>query len=93
DGQITKRPIRALTLSALTPRPGEHLWDIGGGSGSIAIEWLLSDPSLRATCVEIDVSRANRIQQNAARLGQDRLNVVTGRAPDALQALDAPDVV
>ena len=93
DGQITKRPIRALTLAALTPRYGEHLWDIGGGSGSIAIEWLLSDPSVQATCIETVPERAARIMQNAARLGQDRLRVVTGRAPDALHCLDKPDVV
>ena len=93
DGQITKQPIRALTLSALAPRYGDHLWDIGGGSGSIAIEWLLSDPSVQATCIETVPERAARIMQNAARLGQDRLRVVTGRAPDALHGLDKPDVV
>ena len=93
DGQITKRPIRALTLSALAPRPGEHLWDVGGGSGSVAIEWLLAHPSLCATSVEIDASRAEQIRRNAERLGADRLNVVTGAAPDALDSLDSPDAV
>ena len=93
DGQITKRPVRALTLSALAPRAGEHLWDIGGGSGSIASEWLLSDPSLRATCVEAQADRADRITGNAAHLGMDRLRVITGRAPEALQGLDRPDAV
>ncbi|SDY31163.1 precorrin-6Y C5,15-methyltransferase (decarboxylating) [Citreimonas salinaria] len=93
DGQLTKRPVRALTLSALAARPFEHLWDIGGGSGSIAIEWLLSDATLRATCVERDPARATRIAENAARLGQDRLRVVTGAAPDALEGLDPPDAV
>jgi len=93
DGQITKRPVRALTLSALAPRPGEHLWDIGGGSGSIAIEWLLSDPGLRATCVEKDPARAARIRDNAARLGVPRLKVVEGTAPGALDGLDHPQAV
>ncbi len=93
DGQITKRPVRALTLSALAPRPGEHLWDIGGGSGSVAIEWLLCDPSLRATCVERDPARAARIRENAARLGVDRLEVVEGTAPGALVALDTPQAI
>ncbi|MDO6485771.1 precorrin-6y C5,15-methyltransferase (decarboxylating) subunit CbiE [Shimia thalassica] len=93
DGQITKRPVRALTLSALAPKPGEHLWDIGGGSGSIGIEWLWSHPATQATAVEIDPDRAQRIRANAARLGVDRLTVVTGGAPEALEGLTPPDAV
>lgn len=93
DGQITKRPVRALTLSALAPCPREHLWDVGGGSGSIAVEWLLSDPGLSATAIEPQPDRAARIRRNADRLGVDRLQVVTGRAPEVLGGLDAPDVV
>ncbi len=93
DGQMTKRPVRALTLSALAPRPFEHLWDIGGGSGSVAIEWLLSHPSLFATTIEPREDRAARIVQNAARLGVDRLTVVQGAAPEALVGLPAPDAV
>ncbi|MFS4439108.1 precorrin-6y C5,15-methyltransferase (decarboxylating) subunit CbiE [Paracoccaceae bacterium GXU_MW_L88] len=93
DGQITKRPVRALTLSALAPRPFEHLWDIGGGSGSIAIEWLLAHPTLTATSIEADPERVARIAENAARLGVDRLAVVTGRAPEALAGLAPPDAV
>lgn len=93
DGQITKRPMRALTLSALAPRPFERLWDIGGGSGSIAIEWLLSHPSTEAISVEVRADRAQRIAENAARLGVDRLRVVTGEAPEALTDLPDPDVV
>ena len=93
DGQITKRMVRALTLSTLAPRPGEYLWDIGGGSGSIAIEWLLSHPANQATCIEPHPDRARRIAENAARLGVDRLQVVTGAAPEALAGLDRPDAV
>ncbi len=93
DGQITKAPIRAMTLAALAPRPFEHLWDIGGGSGSVAIEWLLSDPSLCATCIERSSDRAARIRANADRLGVDRLSVIEGQAPDMLSGLDAPDAV
>ena len=93
DGQITKRPVRALTLSALAPRPHEHLWDIGSGSGSVAIEWLLAGPSLGATAIEVDPARAARIRTNADRLGVDRLKVIEGRAPGALEGLTAPDVV
>ncbi|MFZ5964808.1 precorrin-6y C5,15-methyltransferase (decarboxylating) subunit CbiE [Thalassococcus sp. BH17M4-6] len=93
DGQMTKRPVRALTLSALAPRPFEHLWDIGGGSGSVAIEWLLSHPTLTATSIEPRAERAANISANAARLGVDRLNVVTGAAPAALAGLDVPDAI
>ena len=93
DGQITKRPVRALTLSALAPRAGEALWDIGGGSGSIAIEWLMADPTCQAVSVERDPARAARIRTNAAALGQDRLKVVEGAAPDALTDLPKPDAV
>lgn len=85
--------MRALTLSALAPRPFDHLWDIGGGSGSIAIEWLLCDPSLSASSVEPRADRAQRIAQNAARLGQDRLRVITGAAPQVLEGLAPPDAV
>lgn len=93
DGQITKRPVRALTLSALAPRAGERLWDIGGGSGSIAIEWLLTDPACEAVSVERDPNRAARIRENALALGQDRLEVVEGAAPKGLADLPAPDAV
>jgi precorrin-6Y C5,15-methyltransferase (decarboxylating) len=93
DGQITKRPLRALTLSALAPRPGERLWDIGAGSGSIAIEWLLAHPACQAVAIEADAGRAGRLRANADRLGVDRLVLVHGRAPEALAGLSAPDAV
>ncbi len=93
DGQITKRPVRALTLSALGPQRGEHLWDIGGGTGSISIEWLMCDPSLKATVIEPRADRAERIRRNADDLGQDRLQIVMGKAPDALANLPLPDAV
>ncbi|WP_424985368.1 precorrin-6y C5,15-methyltransferase (decarboxylating) subunit CbiE [Microbulbifer sp. S227A] len=93
DGQITKSPMRALTLAALAPRPGEHLWDIGGGSGSVAIEWLLTHPSLRATSIEPRADRAARIERNARQLGVDHLRVVTGAAPDAICDLPLPNAV
>ncbi len=93
DGVMTKRPVRALTLSALAPKPGERLWDIGGGSGSIGIEWLLSHPTTKALAIEPRAERIALIRANAAALGVDRLQVVEGRAPEALAGLDAPDVV
>lgn len=94
DGQITKRPVRAITLSTLAPLPAEHLWDIGGGSGSIALEWLLAHPTTTATSVEPRADRAARICQNAEALGvAQRLTVIEGAAPDALAELPAPDVI
>lgn len=93
DGVMTKRCVRAVTMSALAPRPGDRLWDIGGGSGSIAIEWLLAHPSCAAISIEPRADRVGLIRTNAARLGVDRLNVVTGSAPEALTGLEKPDAV
>lgn len=93
DGQITKSPIRALTLSALAPRPSEKLWDIGAGAGSIGIEWLLSDGSMQAIAFEADPVRAARARANAAALGVDRLTVVEGRAPGVLEGHAPPNAV
>jgi precorrin-6B C5,15-methyltransferase / cobalt-precorrin-6B C5,C15-methyltransferase len=93
DGQITKREIRAVTLSALTPRRGELLWDIGAGSGAVAIEWLLADPAMRAIAIEQRADRAARIARNAAAFGVPGLEVVEGTAPAALATLPAPDAV
>ncbi|UXC93478.1 MULTISPECIES: precorrin-6y C5,15-methyltransferase (decarboxylating) subunit CbiE [unclassified Sphingobium] len=93
DGQITKRPARALTLSALAPRPGETLWDIGAGSGSIAIEWLLAHSSTQAIAFEADPDRAARARANALHLGVDRLTVMEGRAPDILTGRTRPEAV
>jgi precorrin-6Y C5,15-methyltransferase (decarboxylating) len=93
DGQLTKSEMRALTLSALAPRPRETLWDVGAGSGSIAIEWLLTDPSMKATAVERNGERCARIRRNATALGVSHLEVVEGRAPAVLAGLTAPDAV
>ncbi|RST21300.1 precorrin-6y C5,15-methyltransferase (decarboxylating) subunit CbiE, partial [Streptomyces sp. WAC04770] len=93
DGQLTKRHIRAATLATLAPAPGELLWDVGGGSGSIAIEWMRSHRTCRAVSVERDPVRAERITRNADRLGVPGLRVVTGPAPAALTELDPPDAV
>ncbi len=93
DGQITKREIRAVTLSALAPLRGELLWDIGAGSGSIAIEWMLAHPSLRAVAIEARADRAGRIRRNAAAFGVPELEIVEGRAPAALAGLATPDAV
>ncbi|BCG93903.1 precorrin-6y C5,15-methyltransferase (decarboxylating) subunit CbiE [Mesorhizobium sp. 131-2-1] len=93
DGQITKREVRAVTLSALAPRRGELLWDIGAGSGSIGIEWMLAHPSLRAIAIEADATRAARIRHNASHCGVPGLVVIEGSAPKALAKLDTPDAI
>jgi len=91
DGQLTKRDVRAITLSALAPRQGELLWDVGLGAGSIAIEWLLRHPSLRAIGVEEGAERVARAARNAAALGTPDLKIVHGHAPAAFAGLPPPD--
>ncbi|MCT4354758.1 precorrin-6y C5,15-methyltransferase (decarboxylating) subunit CbiE [Streptomyces sp. Je 1-79] len=93
DGQLTKRYVRAATLAALAPAPGELLWDIGGGSGSIGIEWMRTDRACRAVAVEKDPERAARIARNASGLGVPALRVVTAAAPGGLAGLPTPDAV
>jgi len=93
DGQLTKREIRAITLSALAPRRHELLWDIGAGAGSVAIEWMLADPSLAAIAIEARPDRAARIRRNAAALGVPDLRIIEGTAPAALQGLRRPDAI
>ena len=92
DGQITKRAMRALALSALAPRPDEMLWDIGAGSGSISVEWALAGG--RSAAIEAREDRAGNIRANAAGFGlAHRIKVITGRAPAVLVDLDKPDAV
>ncbi|GKQ49816.1 precorrin-6y C5,15-methyltransferase (decarboxylating) subunit CbiE [Bradyrhizobium sp. Ce-3] len=92
DGQLTKRPVRALALSALAPRPGERLWDVGAGSGSISIEWALCGGT--AIAVEARGERVANIRSNAASFGlEHRIAVIEGAAPAALSDLAAPDAV
>ena len=93
DGQLTKREVRAVTLAVLAPVPGELLWDVGAGSGSVGIEWMRTDPACRAIAVEPVAERAERIARNAAALGVPGLQVVAGRAPEALAGLPAPDAI
>lgn len=93
DGQLTKRDVRAVTLSALAPHPGELLWDVGLGSGSVAIEWLLRHGALRAIGIEARQDRADRAMRNALALGAPDLKVVLGRAPAVLADLEPPDAV
>jgi precorrin-6Y C5,15-methyltransferase (decarboxylating) len=93
DGQLTKRDVRAITVSRLAPVAGELLWDIGAGAGSIAIEWARADPDCRAVAVEQDEERADRIERNCRRLGVPDVAVVRGAAPAALAELPRPDAV
>lgn len=92
DGQLTKRDLRASAVARLQPRPGELLWDVGAGAGSVGIEWLRAHPTCRAVAVEADPTRAERIGRNAAALGVPALEVLMGRAPDVLPDA-APDAV
>jgi len=93
DGQITKREVRAVALSSLAPRRQELLWDIGAGAGSISIEWMLADVSLRAIAIEALPERAARVRRNAFLLGVPELVVIEGQAPEALDGLPSPAAV
>ena len=92
DGQITKSPVRALTLAALAPRPGLHLWDIGAGSGSVSVEWCLAGGN--ASAIEQHTDRVANIRSNVESFGLGKsLTVVQGLAPAALAGLAPPDVI
>ncbi len=93
DGQLTKRDLRVSALSRLAPSPGELLWDVGAGAGSVGIEWSRLHGLNRAIAIERDPERAERIGRNAVDLGVPELEVVTGEAPEVLSALPAPDAV
>ncbi|HEU0070928.1 MAG TPA: precorrin-6y C5,15-methyltransferase (decarboxylating) subunit CbiE [Alphaproteobacteria bacterium] len=93
DGQLTKRETRAVTLSTLAPKPGEMLWDVGAGAGSIAIEWLRGGQQMRAIAFERDPVRAARTARNALALGAPELRIVEGAAPQAFAGLPAPDAI
>ena len=93
DGMITKREVRAATLARVMPLPGGCLWDVGAGSGAIAIEWLRAADGARAIAVEQNAARCATIARNAERLGTPELTVVQARAPDCLAGLPAPDAV
>ncbi|MDH2424871.1 precorrin-6y C5,15-methyltransferase (decarboxylating) subunit CbiE [Sphaerisporangium sp. TRM90804] len=93
DGQLTKREVRAVSLSRLAPLPGELLWDVGAGAGSVAVEWMRAHPSCAAVAIESRAARAAAIRRNADALGVPALRVAEGEAPAALEGLPAPDAV
>lgn len=93
DGVLTKREVRAVTLAALAPLPGQRLWDVGAGSGSIGVEWMRTDPRCTAVAVEPRADRCALVRANADRLGVPGLELVTGTAPGALAGLARPDAV
>jgi precorrin-6Y C5,15-methyltransferase (decarboxylating) len=93
DGQLTKRDARASALARLAPVPGQILWDVGAGAGSVAIEWARTDPRCRAVAVEKDPARAARIARNASRLGVPGVSVFTRTAPEGLAGLPLPHAI
>jgi len=93
DGQLTKRDVRAVTLARLAPKPHELLWDVGAGCGSIGIEWMRAHPSCRAIAIEAHAERQRFIEHNRDALGVPALQLVAGRAPEALSGLAAPDAI
>lgn len=93
DGQLTKRDVRAITLARLAPVPGELLWDVGAGSGSIGIEWMRAHPSCRTLAIEADEGRQLLIEHNRDALGVPGLQLIRGSAPQALAGLELPDAI
>jgi precorrin-6B C5,15-methyltransferase / cobalt-precorrin-6B C5,C15-methyltransferase len=93
DGQLTKREMRSITLSALAPLPGELLWDVGAGCGSIGIEWMRSHSRCRAIAIEHHPTRLQYIADNATALGVPNLKIVAGKAPESLVNLSQPDAI
>ncbi|MHC8324671.1 precorrin-6y C5,15-methyltransferase (decarboxylating) subunit CbiE [Pseudomonas sp. LB1P83] len=93
DGQLTKRDVRAITLARLAPVPGELLWDVGAGSGSIGIEWMRTHPGCRALAIEADEGRQQLIEHNRDTLGVPGLQLIRGSAPQALAGLERPDAI
>ncbi|MBL1197744.1 MAG: precorrin-6y C5,15-methyltransferase (decarboxylating) subunit CbiE [Nostoc sp. GBBB01] len=93
DGQLTKREVRVITLAALAPTPGQLLWDVGAGCGSISIEWMRTHPRCRAVAIEQNSSRLLYIADNAATLGTPNLQIIAGKAPAALKDLPTPDAI
>ena len=93
DGQLTKREVRAATLSALAPAPDELLWDVGAGCGSVAIEWMRSTRGCEAIAFEHNADRLKMIAHNADRLGTPRLNIIAGEAPATFEGVTAPDAI
>jgi precorrin-6B C5,15-methyltransferase / cobalt-precorrin-6B C5,C15-methyltransferase len=93
DGQLTKRDLRASALARLMPAPGQLLWDVGAGAGSVGIEWMRAHPTCRTIAIESDPERAARIARSAHALGVPDLQVVAGRAPSALAGLEPPDAI
>ncbi|WP_371053324.1 precorrin-6y C5,15-methyltransferase (decarboxylating) subunit CbiE [Rhodococcus gordoniae] len=94
DGQLSKRTVRLAAVCALAPRPGELLWDVGAGAGSVGIEWARTDPRCRTISVESNAGRAAAIERNAAALGvPSAVRVVCGPAPAALAGLEAPGAI
>ena len=93
DGQITKQYIRSITLSALSPMPYKHLWDLGSGSGSIAVEWLLSEKTTTVSAVEKNKKRVDFITANCDKFGLDRMSIFTGDIDKVFKKLKKPDVI
>ena len=90
DGLITKREVRAATIARLGPLPGQVLWDVGAGSGSVGIEWLRAEPTAQAVAIEMNKKRLAFIARNARTLGAPGLKIVEGEAPGALKGLKPP---
>lgn len=92
-GLITKREVRVLSLAALGLRAEDVLWDVGAGTGSVAIEAARHVPSTRVYAIERDAARLPLIEENRRRFGTTNVSIIAGTAPEACGDLPDPDAV
>lgn len=93
DGLLTRREIRCITIASLMPAPGQLLWDVGAGSGSVAIEWMRCGQNMNSIAFEYNSQRIERIRRNAEKLGAPRIKIVPGLLPGTLENQPSPDAV
>ena len=93
DGQMTKQDVRSATLAKLAPYPDAVLWDVGAGCGSVSVEWMRAARSAQAIAIEHNTKRLQMIEANARQLGTEKIQIIDGKAPEALADLAAPDAV
>ena len=90
---MTKQEVRAAALAKLAVRPDDVLWDVGAGTGSVSVELALAAPRGQVYAVECDPAACDLIQKNREKFAAHNLTLAEGRAPQALEALPAPDAV
>ncbi|MBI4333979.1 MAG: precorrin-6y C5,15-methyltransferase (decarboxylating) subunit CbiE [Chloroflexi bacterium] len=92
-GLITKMEVRAIVLAKMALSPASAVWDIGAGSGSVAVEAARLCPDGRVCAIEKEAATARLIKQNYRKFGVANLTVIEGEAPEVLATLEEPDAI